>query len=49
LLRAPNLLLTPHVGYNTPEATAELLGLTLENLLAFAAGRPQNVFTHGSP
>lgn len=49
LLRAPNLLLTPHVGYNTPEATAELLGLTLANLLAFAAGRPQNVFTRGSP
>jgi phosphoglycerate dehydrogenase-like enzyme len=49
LLRAPNLLVTPHVGYNTPEATAELLGLTLENLLAFAAGRPQNVYTHGSP
>lgn len=48
LLQAPNLLLTPHVGYNTPEATAELLGLTLENLLAFAAGHPQNVYTHGS-
>jgi phosphoglycerate dehydrogenase-like enzyme len=49
LLQAPNLLLTPHVGYNTPEATAELLRITLENLLVFAAGRPQNVYTHGSP
>ncbi|MDQ3859524.1 MAG: D-isomer specific 2-hydroxyacid dehydrogenase family protein [Actinomycetota bacterium] len=48
LLRAPNLLLTPHVGFNTPEATAELLRLTLENLLAFAAGRPQNVYADGS-
>lgn len=45
LLGAPNLLLTPHVGYNTPEATAELLRVTLENLIAFAAGRPQNVYT----
>ena len=49
LLGAPNLLLTPHVGFNTPEATTELLRLTLENLLAFAAGRPQNVYTDGSP
>ena len=48
LLGAPSLLLTPHVGYNTPEATAELLRLTLENLLAFAAGRPQNVYIHGA-
>jgi phosphoglycerate dehydrogenase-like enzyme len=48
LLRAPNLLLTPHVAYNTPEATSELLRLTVENLVAFAAGRPQNVYTHGS-
>lgn len=47
-LRTPNLLLTPHVGYNTPEASAELLRLTLENLLAFAAGRPQNVYTDRS-
>lgn len=48
LLQAPNLLLTPHVGFNTPEATAELLRLTLDNLLAFAAGRPQNMYTDDS-
>jgi phosphoglycerate dehydrogenase-like enzyme len=49
LLRAPRLLLTPHVAYNTPEASAELLRLTLENLLAFAAGRPRNVYAGGAP
>ena len=48
LLRAPRLLLTPHVAYNTAEATAELLRLTLANLLAYAAGRPQNVYTENS-
>lgn len=48
LLRAPNLLLTPHVAFNTVEATAELLRRTVENLLAFAAGRPQNVYAAGA-
>jgi phosphoglycerate dehydrogenase-like enzyme len=48
LLAAPRLLLTPHVAFNTPEAAAELIRLALENLLAFAAGRPQNVYTDTS-
>ena len=43
-LRAPRLLLTPHVAFNTGEATAELLRLTLENLILWAAGRPRNVY-----
>jgi phosphoglycerate dehydrogenase-like enzyme len=43
-LSAPRLLLTPHVGFNTPEASAELVRITLENLLAFAAGTPRNVY-----
>jgi phosphoglycerate dehydrogenase-like enzyme len=45
LLAAPQLLLTPHVGFNTAEATAELVRLTLDNLVAFAAGTPRNVCT----
>jgi phosphoglycerate dehydrogenase-like enzyme len=48
LLYAPNLLLTPHVAFNTPEAKAELLRVAVENLLAFAAGRPQNVYAAGA-
>jgi phosphoglycerate dehydrogenase-like enzyme len=48
LLAAPRLLLTPHVGFNTSDATAELLRLTLANLLAYAAGRPRNIYTHRS-
>jgi phosphoglycerate dehydrogenase-like enzyme len=43
-LSAPRLLLTPHVAFNTPEASAELVRLTLDNLLAFAAGTPRNVY-----
>ncbi|MFL6043098.1 MAG: 2-hydroxyacid dehydrogenase [Gaiellales bacterium] len=45
LLSAPRLLMTPHVAFNTEEATAELVRLTLDNLLAFAAGNPRNVYT----
>jgi len=43
-LTAPRLLLTPHVAFNTPEASAELVRLTLDNLLAYAAGTPRNVY-----
>jgi lactate dehydrogenase-like 2-hydroxyacid dehydrogenase len=39
--------MTPHVGFNTPEASAELVRLTLDNLLAFAAGIPRNVYQKG--
>jgi phosphoglycerate dehydrogenase-like enzyme len=49
LLAAPRLLMTPHVAFNTEEATAELVRATLDNLLAYAAGRPQNVYTTASP
>jgi phosphoglycerate dehydrogenase-like enzyme len=49
LLAAPRLLLTPHVGFNTTEASAELVRITLDNLLAYAAGRPRNVYTAGPP
>jgi phosphoglycerate dehydrogenase-like enzyme len=45
LLNAPRLLVTPHVAFNTGEATAELVRATLDNLLAFAAGKPRNVYT----
>jgi phosphoglycerate dehydrogenase-like enzyme len=47
LLGAPRLLLTPHVAFNTGEATAELVRLTLDNLLAYAGGNPRNVYTMG--
>lgn len=49
LLAAPRLLLTPHVGFSTPEASAELVRITLDNLLAYAAGRPRNVYAVATP
>jgi phosphoglycerate dehydrogenase-like enzyme len=43
LLQTGRTVLTPHVGYHTPEASQELMRVWLENMLAFARGRPQNV------
>ncbi len=43
LLSCPRVVVTPHIGFNTAEASTELVRVTLENLLAFAGGEPQNV------
>jgi phosphoglycerate dehydrogenase-like enzyme len=43
LLRCERVVLTPHVAFNTPQSSAELLRIAVENLVGFAAGRPQNV------
>jgi D-3-phosphoglycerate dehydrogenase len=43
LLAERRLVLTPHVAYRTPEASRELMRIATENLVQWAAGRPQNV------
>ena len=43
LLFSPRVVLTPHVGFYTAEASTELLRTAVENLLAFGRGSPQNV------
>ena len=43
LLSAPTVVITPHVAFRTADASRELLRISLENLLAFARGEPQNV------
>jgi D-lactate dehydrogenase len=47
LLRLPNVIVTPHVAYNTGDAVRRILAATLENIRAFARGEPQNVVTGG--
>ena len=37
--------MTPHVAYNTPAALNEMYDTTVDNLVAFYAGNPQNVAT----
>jgi phosphoglycerate dehydrogenase-like enzyme len=43
LLSCTRAVLTPHVGFHTAEASGELLRVSIENLIAFARGEPQNV------
>ena len=43
LRRLDNVVATPHVGYVTRENYATMYRVTAENILAFLAGRPQNV------
>jgi len=43
LLKARNLLLTPHIAWATLEARRRLMQATAENVAAFIAGSPKNV------
>jgi phosphoglycerate dehydrogenase-like enzyme len=41
--RLPNVLLTPHIGYNTPEAGRNMLRISIETLEAFTRGERLHV------
>lgn len=43
LLHAPNVIVTPHIAYDTREAVARIIKTTLANIQAFARNAPQNV------
>jgi D-lactate dehydrogenase len=43
LLSLPNVLITPHIAYDTDGALRRILDTTLANIEAFAAGHPQNI------
>ncbi len=43
LRRLDNVVLTPHVGFYTEDATRRMLEIAVENVRAFFAGTPQNV------
>jgi D-lactate dehydrogenase len=43
LAHLSNVLITPHSAFNTREAVQRLLDTTVENIVAFARGEPQNV------
>ncbi len=42
-LGVENVILTPHVAYNTREANGNVLKISIDNLVAFFSGHPQNV------
>jgi phosphoglycerate dehydrogenase-like enzyme len=41
----PNVVLTPHLGYATQEFFQAAYADTIENIVAFAAGRPIRVLS----
>jgi len=43
LLKLPNVIVTPHVAYDTQEAVERIMAVTVGNIEAFAAGTPRNV------
>ncbi|GCE23758.1 NAD(P)-dependent oxidoreductase [Dictyobacter kobayashii] len=43
LQRRPNVIITPHMAFNSNEALLRILDTTIENVQAFLAGDPQNV------
>ena len=42
-LELENVVMTPHVAYNTPEALAAMYDTAIDNLVAFYAGKSRNV------
>ena len=42
-LALDNIVMTPHVAYNTPEALEAMYDTAIDNLVAFYSGEPQNV------
>jgi D-3-phosphoglycerate dehydrogenase len=45
----PNILLTPHIGYNTNEASANMLRIAIDTLLAHRRGERLHVVTGAGP
>jgi len=45
LAHQPNVLITPHSAFNTREAKQRLLDTTVDNIVAFIQGKPQNTVT----
>jgi glycerate dehydrogenase len=43
LLELPNVVITPHVGFATREASVRLLSTGIDNLVGYFAGEPRHV------
>ncbi len=43
LINFDNVIVTPHIGFNTKEARQEITNVTMENIRLFEAGTPQNM------
>ena len=46
LIDMPNVIVTPHIAFNTKEAKREITDITIGNIQAFAAGEARNTINH---
>ena len=49
LLSRKNVIFTPHIAFNSAEAVRRIDEVTVQNILAFAAGKPVNVVATSEP
>jgi D-lactate dehydrogenase len=49
LIGMPNVVITPHNAFNTKEAFIRILDTTIDNIVAFVNGAPQNVVKAPAP
>jgi len=47
LIDMPQVIVTPHIAFNTVEAKREITDITIANIRGFVAGAPQNIVDHG--
>lgn len=45
LMQMQNVVLTPHIGFKTPQATASLYDIGVDNIVRYFAGSPINLVT----
>lgn len=45
LIDMPNVIVTPHIAFNSKEAKQEITDITIANIRAFIAGEPQHTIT----
>jgi D-lactate dehydrogenase len=43
LIRMPNVIITPHLAFNSEEALRDILSITIQNIRSFVSGAPQNI------
>lgn len=43
LMDMPNVVLTPHIAFDTVEGVREILEVTAKDIIGFAAGKPENL------
>ena len=49
LIEREDVVVTPHIAFDSTEAVARILDVTAENIAGFLAGTPQNVLSPGRP